>query len=569
MLDENFKTLQELGDEIAPSASEEEKTKINFLLDEVRTSLETSRKKRISGEKLNGDVHVGETVDTKGLGKAIHTGVTRDNEDLGVHACYSMENGESDTHVMTMNFRFSDDSDEEQRRIRGSSDGSQYGSDSGMGDSLMNTFASECTDGVIKAPTGSPENNIAQRELEVDEMNSSQDTIRCERSPTNEHDIDGILMQAGCITQTRPENNCEADKLESHVIDRSAQEESPEKVLSLDVTTDNFKRRLEDEVQIDSRIPIDHFAKSTLLLDQDTIGNARRDLIHHGDLTEDNAGLNNIVQNRTPAGGTTVPKTDEYGSQVMMVDQESDGDSLGYMNLSEANLHNDSQNDPDIAKTMTIPQREPELNDREDTDSGPFIPVEFLLPERASTKNASPNQQNVIQEHEPSEFRPFEETSSEIPPSEQTSSEDSTEVDFLQKSRVHDIDEELLLRNLALQNVDTNGGMDEGQGLLNDKEHPLVSYAPPPVKTVEEFVEEPDVLFQRLVDIEAMLRPQEKDEDNLKSALLKHVVSVQCRVKHYKLLIDLPSPIRRYYHIHISYAIALFGYHRSLVVRAV
>ena len=556
MLDENFKSLQELGDEIAPSASEEEKTKINSLLDEVRTSLETL-KKRTSGEKLNGDVHVGETVDTKGLGKAIHTGLTRDNEDLGVHACYSMESGESDTHVMTMNFRFSDDSDEEQRRIRGSSDESQYGSDSGMGDSLMNTLASECTDGVIKTPTGSPENNIAQRELEVDEMNSSQDTIRCDRSPTNEHDIDGILMEAGSITQRKPGNKCEAlaEKLEPHVIDRSAQEENLEEVLPVDVATDNFKRRLEDEVQIDSRIPVDHFAKNTLLLDQDTIENAGSDVIHHGDLTEDNAGLNNIVQNLT--------------SRVTMVGQESDGDSLDYMNLSEANLYNDSQNDPDIAKTMTIPQRDPELNDQEDADSGPFIPVEFLLPERASTKNASPNQQNVIQEHEPSEFRPFEETSNEIPPSEQTSSEDSTEVDFLQKNRVHDIEEELLLRNLALQNVDTNGGLDEGQGLVNGKEYPFVSCAPPPVKTVEEFVEEPEALFQRLVDIEAMLRPPENDEDNLKSALLKHVVSVQRRVKHYKLLIDLPSPIRRYYHIHISYAIALFSYHRSLVVWAV
>ena len=566
MLDENFKTLQELGDEIAPSASEEEKTKINSLLDEVRTSLETL-KKRISGEKLNGDVHVGETVDTKGLGKAIHTGVIRDNEDLGVHACYSMESGESDTHVMTMNFRFSDDSDEEQRRIRGSSDESQYGSDSGMGDSLMNTLASECTDGVIKTPTGSPENNIAQRELEVDdEMNSSQDTIRCDRSPTNEHDIDGILMEAGSITQRKPGNKCEAlaDKLEPHVIDRSAQEENPEKVLHLDVTTDNFKRRLEDELQIDSRIPADHFAKNTLLLDQDTIGNARSDVIHHGDLTEDNAGLNNIVQSQTPAGGTTVPKTDKCGSQVTMVDQESDGDSLDYMNLSEANHHNDSQNDPDVAKAITIPQREPELNDQEDTDSGPFIPVEFLLPERAPTKNASPNQQNVIHEHEPSEFRPFEETSNEIPPSEQTSSEDSTEIDFLQKSRVHDIDEELLLRNLALQNVDTNGGLDDGQGLVNGKEYPFVSCAPPPVKTVEEFVEEPEALFQRLVDIEAMLRPQEKDEDNLKSALLKHVVSVQRRVKHYKLLTDLASPIRRYYLIHTRYAIALFTYLRPV-----
>lgn len=523
MLDENFKTLQELGDEITPSVSEEEKTKINSVLNELRTSLRTL-KQRISGEKLNGDVHAGETVDTKGLEKGNHTGVTRDSEDLGVHACYSMENGENDSHVVTMNFRFSDDSDEEQRRIRGSSDGSQYGSDSGMGDSLMNTLASECIDGVSKTPTGSPENNIAQRELDVDELNSSESTICCDRSPISEHDIDGILMGADCITQTKPGSECERNNLTSHVIDHIAQAENPERVLPSDFTADNFKRtglRFKDEVPIDSRVPVDHLAKNTLLVpDQDTVENARSTKARHRDFAEDNAGLNRIVQNLTPANqdnSTVVFKADEYGGQVMTVDQESDVDSLEYINLPEANDDNDSHKDTDIVdlKSRTMPQKGSELKDQASTGSGPFIPVEFLLPERASTTKTLPNQQD----------EPFEEPPCEIPPSEQTPSEDSTEVDYLRKNRVHDIDEELLLRNSALQDNETDGGVGEGQGFVSDTEYPLVSSVPPPTKTVEEFVEEPDALFQRLVDIEVMLRPQEKDEDNLKSALLKHVVS--------------------------------------------
>ena len=512
MLDENFKTLQELGDEISPSVSEEEKTKINSLLDELRTSLQTL-KQRISGKTLNGNVHIGEAVDAKGL-----TGVTRDSEDLGVHACYSMENEENDSHVVTMNFRFSDDSDEEQRRIKGSSDGSQYGSDSGMGDSLMNTLASECIDGVSKTPTGSPENNIAQRELDVEEMNSSEGTICCDRSPVNERDIDGLLMAAECITQTKPGSECEANKHASHVIDHTVQPEKPETVLPPDFTTDKFKRtglRFEDKVPNDSSLPVDHFAKNTLLVsDQDTLENARGNIAR---VAEDSAGLNSIVHSLTPAHREGSMAVSKYSGQVMIADQESDTGSLEYISLPEANLDNNSQNEIGIAKSKsrTMPQKDPELEDQVNTDSGPFIPVEFLLPDRTSTKKTLSNQQNEL----------FEETSREIPSSEQTPSEDSAEVEFLQKSRVHDIDEELLLRNAVLQNNETDGRMGEGQGFVNGAEYPLVSSVPPPMKTVEEFVEEPDALFQRLVDIEVMLKPQENDEDNLKSALLKHVVS--------------------------------------------
>jgi hypothetical protein len=185
------------------------------------------------------------------------------------------------------------------------------------------------------------------------------------------------------------------------------------------------------------------------------------------------------------------------------------------------------QDNIDDLELRTAPNENAELSDKTSSDSQPFIPAEFLLPEPAYQ-----NQQDtrtVLSEQTPYE----------IIPSEQASSQGSFENHYPQKSRDHDIDEELLLRSLASENANTNGGVGEGQGVVNGTEFPLISCAPPPMKSVEEFVEEPDVLFQRLVDIEVMLKPQGKDEENLKSALLKHVVSV---VEILNSFID-PNPI--------------------------
>ena len=147
---------------------------------------------------------------------------------------------------------------------------------------------------------------------------------------------------------------------------------------------------------------------------------------------------------------------------------------------------------------------------------------------------ASPSE-ITLSEYNPSEVTLSERAPSEViftehRPSEHTPSEDLYRSIDHPKSRDHDIDEELLLRSLALQNVCPDEEVGDSQGLLNDKEYPLVPCDPPPMKTVEEFVEEPEVMFQRLVDMEVMLRPLGNDEDNLKSALLKHVVSTvsQC-----------------------------------------
>ena len=493
-------------------------------------------KQRISKESLDGNVVVEETRGTKGLGK----GETRGNEGLRENVGCSVETGEG--NVIPMNLRFSDDSDEEHRMLRGSSDGSQYGSDSGMGDSLMNTLASECTDGVSKTPTVSPVNNIARKELEVDDVSDSGDTICAELSPINEHDIDGIMMASDHIAQTKPESECERNKRKqkSQGTDHTTQAQD-RSLGSTNLTLNNFKRtplRLEDELPVEYSVPLDHIThKTSLVLDQDTDENSLSTMVptvnDNRDIAEDNSVLTNIAENIPPTShecNTTVSETDPstvvgYG-QLMEIDQESESDSLEYLRLPQVTLDKDSQSqnniDVDSLKLRTIPHADTELKDQTNTDSHPFIPEEFLLPEHASTDQ---NRQKAYSEQAPSEIIPFEQTPYEITPSEQTSSEDSSENNYPQTSRVHDIDEELLWRGQALQNVYTDEGVGEEPYLVNGTDYPLVSCVPPPMKTVEEFVEEPDALFQRLVDIEVMLRPQGKDEENLKSALLKHVVS--------------------------------------------
>jgi hypothetical protein len=185
------------------------------------------------------------------------------------------------------------------------------------------------------------------------------------------------------------------------------------------------------------------------------------------------------------------------------------------------------QDNIDDLELRIAPNENAELSYMTSNVSQPFIPAEFLLPEPAYQ-----NQQDT-------RTLLSEQTPDEVTPSEQGSSQGSVENHYPQKSRDHDIEEELLLRSLASENANTNGGVGEGQGVVNGTEFPLISCAPPPMKSVEEFVEEPDALFQRLVDIEVMLKPQGKDEENLKSALLKHVVSV---VEILNSFID-PNPI--------------------------
>ena len=471
-LDEDFQTLQQLAQEIIPSVSEQETTKINSLLDELRTSLQILKQKT----SRNQNVLDGETRNTKGLGKGMHLGETKGNEGLGEDVCCPVETGNGTP------MRFSDDSDEEHRMLRGSSDGSQYGSDSGMGDSLMNTLASECTDGPSKMPIVSPVNNIAQKEMEVNEVSDSEDTICDENSPMNEHDIDRIFLASQHIPQSKPGS---------------------------EFGRNNLKRTMH-KLQDESDVPLDHTTNKTYLSsEKDTEDNSVTTPVNDAVIAEDDALLNIIAHNVPPAGhegSTTIPRTNPLTfSKLMKLDQGSESDSQEYLSLPKAN-----------ATKVTQAQISLGVDNLTNTDSRPFIPTEFLLPEQNQKDTGS-----ALSEQTPSEIEPFE-----IPPSEQTSSGDFFENHSPQKTRDHDVDEELLLRSLASENVNSNEKVGEGQGVPNIPEYPLVSCVPPPMKTVEEFVEEPDALFQRLVDIEVMLRPQGKDEENLKSALLKHVVSI-------------------------------------------
>ncbi|XP_028409089.1 uncharacterized protein LOC114531672 [Dendronephthya gigantea] len=502
LLDENFRTLQALGREIRSSVSEEQKNRIDLLLSELRTSLKMV-KARISGELVDENEHVGETRDTKGFGMDISHAVRR-GEDRMIGA-----------------MRLSDDSDvdnEEHRVLAGSSDGSQYGSDSGMGDSLMNTFASEVTDGPSKTPTVSPVHKEG-----CSEACGSVDTV-CEDSPVNKSRITEQFAQArsGKYSEGRQDNPTRT----SQDIDLIGQVEilgSIDEVSPSDAP--GIPRKNEQSM-------------AGVIQSHDCVMNAIGD---DENVDDGKFVLKDITQNVPPVsdGDTTVPSSDlPRDGNLMKIDEDSDNGSLEYLvqdNLFKMIPGKDSQTQNDIrldnldAETVQL-----ENTDQASSDSRPFIPVGFLEPEPITfdkTQEASslpdfkPSDQTPyemkISRHSLHDISPSEQTASEDSLSVQTSSEDSSPQKSPQKSRVHDIDEELLLRNRAIQDLQPDEELREGQNL--ETEYPLVSSAPPPMKTVEEFVEEPDELFQRLVDIEVMLKPQENEEENLKSALLKHV----------------------------------------------
>ena len=508
MLDENFQTLQELGREIRSSVSEEQKNKIDLLLGELRTSLQIV-KAGISGESVDGNEHVGESKDTDGfdkdLSRAVETGDGR----------------------VIATLRLSDDSDvdnEEHRVLGGSSDGSQYGSDSGMGDSLMNTLASECTDGPSKTPTVSPVHKEASSEAR-----ESGDAV-CEDSPVKESRVAEQFAQAKPVKYSEGRQNSTTQGLQN--IDLIGQKEGAnniEEISPNDLT--RIPARKEQSI-----------AGTTQLHDDvmNTIGD-------DDNMVEGTFILNNITQNVPPAGderNTVVPRagsptTGNYGN-LMKVNEDSDDGSLEYLDLPKITPGNDSQTQNGIELDnfggKVVQLENTGHKDQSSSDSRLLISVEFLQPEPTSgdetreassfsgfeSSNETPYEME-FPKHSVYDIASSERTSSEDSLSVQTSSEDLSREKSPQKTRLYEIDEELLVRNRALQDVQPEEKLREGEDL--ETEYPLVSCTPPPMKTVEEFVTEPDELFQRLVDIEVMLRPQENNEENLKSALLKHVVS--------------------------------------------
>ena len=477
-LDENYKALQELGNEIISSTPEEEKTKISSLLDELGASLQ-ALKGRMSGGSFDSNVHVGVTRDGEGLDDGTPTGNTRGNEAAGGDICSAVDN----RGIQVTSLNLSDDSDEEHRILKsGSSDGSQYGSDSGMGDSLMNTLASECIDGVSKTPTGSPVNNIAQKD--VDEVSEGGDTICDERSPINEHDIDGIILASNPIAQTKQNKDSEQNK--SQVEGRSRLNKNHEEVLRpTNVTPNDLKRK---NVKLEDDRPLENDVQRNHLNNKSSRG-TEINAIHDEDVSKD------------------ISETDA----VTECDQQSKR----------------------ALETLDIPHDSMEIIDEATADTGPFIPAEFFLPEDASTNTTLSTEQNSSRNLPWKQTtESFENVPYEIPPPEQTTSGNYP--------RVHDIDEELQLRNLSTKNINPDEGEQQGEDFIDSSECSLVSCLPPPMKTVEEFVEEPDALFQRLVDMEVLLKPEGTDEDNLKSALLKHVVS---NVNNFSLLSDFNSVI--------------------------
>lgn len=508
-----FQTLHELGQGIVSSVSEEEKTKIEFLLKEFKTSLHTLKQK-IHKTAVDENVLASKSRDTVSLG----TGLANDEaEDM----CCRVETGAA--RVTSMNY----DSDEEHCMLRGSSDGSQYGSDSGMGDSLLNTTTSEYTDGTYtKTPTVSPANNISQNERDVDDMSDSGDTITAELSPRNEVDIDEMVMASDQVTPRKCKNGFDGNRPKlveepDHATDiRDGMPNSNN--LTQAYLTKLTPQRPVDGLSYNSNISLNYITHNALFeqnTDNIPENTASKNVT---DILKDRTVLHGINLNMDTLNHGMVEKAKPsivtHHRGQLEIDKNLDSFSYESSNLPCSH----PRNRIDVEKSR--PSEMTECKNRTMIDSRPFIPPKFLLPETTSTDNIPQNlSMNLPLERAPSDVSTFENepnlgTSSQIKPLEYSSLDNNP--------RVHDIDEELEMRSRALQSLCESESLRSEQGLMdNTTEHALVTSASPPKITAEQFVDEPDALFQRLVDIEAMLKPRGKDEDNLKSALLKHVVS--------------------------------------------
>ena len=387
-------SLEGLGNEVSQSVENDEKKKIDNTLGELRTSLQRLKRKIDKGQpdgRPRGDG------DSGGMGRMSNE-ATSLNENI-----VSLETDENDTICVSV--RLSDDSDgndggiEEHRGLKDSSDGSQCGSDSGMGDSLMNTLASECTDGLTKTPTTSPEHHIAHMEPVMIAQGDEHGDIVFQNEPSRKNDQEKVVV----IQVFRPTLSHPAEG-----------------------ATMNSKESLDIE-QIDHVEPSDVLNRKTI----------------------------EIYSNHCP---------------------------------------------PVIQRT------EDDLNMTSDNHHSEFKPSDIDSPGKTS-------------------FTPV------VPPSDKMNVELHRQGNMPGAiTRDHDVDEELILRQLLVQNVDVDdsGKLEKVQEIMDEGniEYSLVpGIQPPPMTTIDDFMTEPEVLLQRLVDIEVLMKPNESGNGNLKSALLKHVVS--------------------------------------------
>ena len=198
--------------------------------------------------------------------------------------------------VCKVTTNLSDDSDmdnEERHVLKGSSDGSQYGSDSGMGDSLMNTLASECADGMSKTLTESPVNNIVEKVSAANEGSDGGDTLCGEASPpSHDHDIEERDDKVDHIAQTEPirGRQCERDK-PLHVHHIVQNEDTGRARYDSKVTSNTFTGKplqFEKEEPIEIVVPASHIVRRVpSLLDQDTNDGSAIAMPNDRALTED------------------------------------------------------------------------------------------------------------------------------------------------------------------------------------------------------------------------------------------------------------------------------------------
>ena len=412
VVEEKFKALEKLGRKVGETAEDAEKKKIENSLVELRGSL-LRLKRKISKECLRRNGRPSNCSDDGRFGQnAVQTGGLSTKEaSLSDQNFVSgrVESGVSNT--ICGGLWLSDDSEDndvsvdnvEHQGLKDSSDGSQYGSDSGMGDSLMNTLTTEFTDGLTKSSVVPSVHYMAEaEELMVAQGHGRRDgqtwPYGSDAGRRNQKDRETVTPRA-YLALSRPTEGSGTSSVE---------------------TVDKIE--VEDHVD-----PYD-------ILD-------RKKELRSGH-----------------------PSAFKETADNMKLTSTS-GDFLPEIKFSDINS----------------------------LDAKIYI--------------SSPRVQRV------------EGVNSELPDQDNAA---------VKVTHDHDVHKESTLRQLAVQKVhnDEYEVPDETQIILggNSVERSVASFAQPPMETIEEFVEEPEVLFQRLVKVEVMMKSEENENDTLKSALLKHVV---------------------------------------------
>ncbi|XP_046859809.1 nesprin-1-like isoform X2 [Xenia sp. Carnegie-2017] len=391
-------------------------------------------------DKRIGHVHVGDTKDGKGIEK-VHVGDTIDGTNssectIGHATNYkSSFHGKSKTVVgkaVPVGLCDSTDVDSEEHCVmRGSSDGSQCGSDSGMGDSLMNTSASEWADGCSNTLAVPLINNVPQKDprgpasdcvTDVNDYTNIEQMV-LSRPDQKEHDkngeIDDLVTSVGETILIKTVRDLEDFEWTDNI-------DKPLQVIT-SVCCDSLSVSSTDKDVID--VSFDDRDD-----DEETVVDTRVSSMDHGVHLVESDGEETLVNTRVSSMDHGVHLVESDG-EITLVDTRVSSMDHG-VHLVESDVEITSNDDG---------QR------------------------NACWKDAS----------------------------------------------VDNVNEEV-------EKLNNDDSFKEEHVPLSILQDPLQSISQSGVETIEQFLHEPDALFQKLVHFEEMLKPDENRPDKLKSSLIKH-----------------------------------------------